>query len=266
MLTVFLTLFHTLCYDYADSRSVRDCEEEVRERMMSGIINSLPLYRNGVKNREPRDTAVGTVCRQIRRLILGKEFRAGQKLSEIGLSKQLEVSRTPVREALKLLASDGLLVLIPKSGVWVANPSKREVEDAYALRAKLESWATSMAVRNVTPLYLARLHERIQEAEVFDGEGDAERYLEVNTAFHMTIAEMSGNSILMEHIRMILDKTFLYMAFLERIFDPRDNLSLNEHIELLDAFTARDEALCVRLMENHVNGGLSHLTLSGRGE
>ena len=235
--------------------------------MTPGTVNALLPYRNGVKNGEPRDTAVDTVCRQIRRLILGKEFRAGQKLSEIGLSKQLEVSRTPVREALKLLASDGLLVLIPKSGVWVANPSKREVEDAYALRAKLESWATSMAVRNVTPLYLARLNERIQEeTEVFDGEGDAERYLEVNTAFHMTIAEMSGNSILMEHIRMILDKTFLYMAFLERIFDPRDNLSLNEHIELLDAFTARDEALCVRLMENHVNGGLSHLTLSGRGE
>ena len=234
--------------------------------MTTDVTGTLPPYRNGAKNGEPHDTAVETVCRRIRHLILSKEFRAGQKLSEIGLSQRLEVSRTPVREALKLLASDGLLTLVPKSGVWVANPSKREVEDAYAVRAKLESWAVQMAVWNVTPLYLARLNERIQEeTEVFGGDGDVERYLEVNTAFHMTIAEMSGNSVLMEHIRMVLEKTFLYMGFHERIFDPRDNLSLKEHIELMDAFTTKDEALCMRLMERHVNGGLTHLTLLGKG-
>ena len=235
--------------------------------MTTDAAGALQPYRNGAKNGEPRDTAVETVCRRVRRLILSKEFRAGQKLSEIGLSKQLEVSRTPVREALKILAGDGLLVLVPKSGVWVANPSKREVEDAYALRVKLESWAVSMAVRNVTPLYLARLNERIQEeTEVFAGDGDVERYLEVNTAFHMTIAEMSGNSILMEHVRMILEKTFLYMGFHERIFDPRDNMSLKEHIELMDAFTDRDEARCAHLMERHVSGGFTHLTLLGSGK
>ncbi|MDL2264721.1 GntR family transcriptional regulator, partial [Synergistaceae bacterium OttesenSCG-928-I11] len=102
--------------------------------MTTGVADTFQQYRNGVKNGEPHDTAVETVCRQIRHLILCKEFRAGQKLSEIGLSQRLEVSRTPVREALKVLAGDGLLTLVPKSGVWVANPSKREVEDAYALR------------------------------------------------------------------------------------------------------------------------------------
>ena len=207
-------------------------------------------------------TTVDTAYSRIKRMILYKELVSGQKLSEIGLSEQLGVSRTPVRDALRRLANEGFVFIVPKSGTWVASPTRREVEDAYEVRAKLEGWAASMAVRNVTTLFLARLEEKIgEEDEIFKAR-DLERYLEVNRGFHMIIAEAARNTILMEYISDILSKTFIYMVFMERYFDFGNNPSLDEHRSILSAFTARDERRCVELAEDHVRTALTELKLS----
>lgn len=199
--------------------------------------------------------------RNIKRMILLKELRAGQKLSEIGLSEQLGVSRTPVHEALRRLESNGFVVIVQKSGAWVASPTRKEVEDTYAVRAKLEGWTASMAVHRVTPLFLARLEKKIEEEDEIFKVRDLERYIEVNTAFHMIIAETAGNLVLTEYIADILSKTFVYMVFMDRYFDFENNPSLDEHRRILDAFTAKDEALCVRLVERHVETALLELNL-----
>ena len=208
---------------------------------------------------DPYASNVDTVYTQVRRLILLRQLSPGQKLSEISLSEQFGVSRTPVREALRRLANDGYVLLVPKSGAWVASPTRKEVADAYSMRGKLESWAASMAVNNVTPLFLARLDEKITEEDRVFRERDIENYLHVNTSFHMIIAEASENSVLMEYVGDILARTFMYMVFLERYFDFDNNPSLDEHRKLLDAFAARDRELCVRLIEQHVRSGLESL-------
>lgn len=214
---------------------------------------------NHSPHRDPYASTVDTAYSAVRSLILRKELVAGQKLSEIGLSDQLGVSRTPVREALRRLANDGYVLLVPKSGAWVASPTKKEVEDAYTVRARLEGWAAGMAARNMTPLLLARLEEKIQqEIGIFETK-DIEAYLDVNTAFHMIIAEASDNTVLMDYIEDILAKTFIYTVFLEQYFDLSNNPSLDEHRRLLDAFAAGDEELCVRLAEDHVKESFASL-------
>lgn len=210
-------------------------------------------------NGDPYASNVDTVYTQVRRLILLKQLMPGQKLSEISLSEQFGVSRTPVREALRRLANDGYVLLIPKSGAWVASPTRKEVEDAYTMRGKLEGWAASMASKNVTPLFLARLDEKISEEDRTFKERDIEKYLHINTAFHMIIAEASGNSVLMEYVSEILARTFMYMVFLERYFDFDNNPSLDEHREILEAFAAKNEDKCVLLVEQHVRKGLESL-------
>ena len=217
---------------------------------------------NGSNGVDHYSTTVDTVYLSLRRMILHKELVPGQKLSEIGLSEQLGVSRTPVREALRRLSNDGFTVIVPKSGAWVASPSRKEVEDAYAMRAKLEGWAASMASRNVTHLFLARLEEKIQEEDHIFEVRDLEQYLDVNTAFHMIIAEASGNTVLMEYVQDILSKTFIYMVFMERYFDFENNPSLDEHRKILQAFEERDEALCVYLAEKHVRSAFLELKLT----
>lgn len=209
--------------------------------------------------RDPYASTVDTVYDTITRLILHKKLISGQKLSEIGLSDQLGVSRTPVREALRRLANDGYVLIVPKSGAWVASPTRQEVEDAYEVRAKLEGWAAGIASRAVTPLFLARLEEKILEEENIFAQKDIEAYLNVNMAFHMIIAEASGNTILTDYIENILAKTFIYTVFLERYFDLINNPSLDEHRLLLNAFTARDTELCERLAEEHVRASFKSL-------
>jgi len=209
--------------------------------------------------RGPYASTVDTVYNTISKLILHKKLVSGQKLSEIGLSDQLGVSRTPVREALRRLANDGYVLLVPKSGAWVASPTKQEVEDAYAVRAKLESWAVGLAAGSVTPLLLARLEEKILEEEGIFEQKDIEAYLDVNTAFHMIIAEASGNTILTGYIEDILAKTFIFSVFLERYFDFKANPSLDEHRHLMDALAAKDKALCERLAAEHVAASFESL-------
>ncbi|MDR1481335.1 MAG: GntR family transcriptional regulator [Synergistaceae bacterium] len=192
-------------------------------------------------------------------MIIRKELTSGQRLSEIGLSERLGVSRTPVHDALRRLSNDGFVLIVPKSGAWVASPSWREVENAYAVRCKLETWAAGIAVHNVTPLFLARLNERIlTEDEIFKTR-DLENYLEVNTAFHKIIAEASGNSLLEEYIGDVLSKTFIYMVFMERFFDFENNPSLDEHRSILEAYSSRDESMCVCLIERHIMNTLDGL-------
>jgi DNA-binding GntR family transcriptional regulator len=206
-------------------------------------------------------TAVDNVYNEVRKLIIRKKLASGRKLSEIGLSEQLGVSRTPVREALRRLSNDGLVSIVPRSGAWVASPSWREVEDAYAVRGKLEGWAAGVAALNVKSLFLASLEEQIALEEEIFKIGDTERYIEVNTAFHMIIAEASGNSVLAGFIGEMLSKTSIYMVFAGRYFDFETNPSLDEHKKILDAFAAKDGPACARVMEEHVAAALLELDI-----
>ena len=207
-------------------------------------------------------SAVDEVYHKIKSMILRKELRRGEKLSEVALSRELEVSRTPVREGLRRLAADGFVQIVHNSGAWVSCPSSKEVEDAFYVRAKLEGWAASMASRKVTPLFIARLQDNIEKEEEIFKEYDIEKYLDVNVAFHMIIAEMSGNTVLMDYIREILGVTFVYSLFFERFFDTPLNPSLDEHRRISEAFASQDEDLCVRTLEGHVMESLSSLDFS----
>jgi DNA-binding GntR family transcriptional regulator len=204
-------------------------------------------------------TAADAVYGAIKDMIVRKELTSGQRLSELGLSERLGVSRTPVHEALRRLSNEGFVLIVPKSGAWVASPSWREVENAYAVRCKLETWAAKIAAHHVTPLFLARLNEQILiEDEIFKTR-DLERYLEVNIAFHKIIAEASGNSLLEEYIGDVLSKTFIYMVFMERFFDFENNPSLDEHRSILEAYSSGDENMCVCLTEKHIMNTLDGL-------
>ena len=204
-------------------------------------------------------SVVDSAYNQIKKMILIKELKAGQRLSEIGLAEQLLVSRTPVREALRRLNNEGFVDLVRNSGVWVASPSKKEVTDAYVVRCRLESWSISMAACNVTSLLLARLEDAIEIERAVFRDRDIERYLEVNSLFHLTIAEAAGNSILCGYVADILSKTFIYMVLFESFFDFANNPSLDEHCRILEALRQRDEKKCVGLMEEHVSVALVDL-------
>lgn len=206
-----------------------------------------------MKKNDLFQSSVDYVYDEIRSLIMTKNFLPGQRLPEISIAKRLEVSRTPVREALRKLANEGLVVLIPNGGARLASPSKQEIQDAFELRVYLECLAARKAAQNITPVQICLLEEQIQAEEQIFEEKDLEGYLEVNQAFHSIIAEASGNILLNEYISNILSRTFVYMVFFESFFDFDSNPSLQEHREIVEALRNRNEELVVKLLQDHIS-------------
>lgn len=197
-------------------------------------------------------TAAEFVYDQLRKKIFEKALTSGQRLPEVAIAKDLNVSRTPVREALRRLESEGLVQIIPGWGACLASPSKQEIIDTYEVREDLEIMAIRKAAKRITPLQLCRLQEQIDaERETFVNR-DLESYLKVNDNFHIIIAESSGNSTLVGYVKNILSRIFVQMIFFESFFDFDTNPSLEEHIAILNALKEHDEAECVRLMKEHL--------------
>jgi DNA-binding GntR family transcriptional regulator len=185
-------------------------------------------------------------------MIFSKQLKPGQRLPEVLLAEQLEVSRTPVREALRRLANEGLVVLMPNVGASVVTPTRQEMLDTYEVRNVLECLAIRKAAGRITAVQLARLEEKIEEETEVFAQRDLEAYIEINNAFHRIIAEASGNLVLADSIENYLARTFVYMVFFERFFDFDTNPSLEEHRAILAALRARDEEETVRLMNHHI--------------
>jgi DNA-binding GntR family transcriptional regulator len=205
-----------------------------------------------VRDPEIYSTSAEAVYRKLLHMIFSKQLKPGQRLPEVLLAEQLEVSRTPVREALRRLANEGLVVLMPNVGASVVTPTRQEMLDTYEVRNVLECLAIRKAAGRITAVQLARLEEKIEEeAEVF-ALRDLEAYIEINNAFHRIIAEASGNLALADSIENYLARTFVYMVFFESFFDFDTNPSLEEHRAILAALRARDEEEAVRLMNHHI--------------
>ncbi|MDL2298583.1 GntR family transcriptional regulator [Synergistaceae bacterium OttesenSCG-928-D05] len=206
-------------------------------------------------------TASDYVYQQLRKQIFEKKLLSGQRLPEVAIAKELQVSRTPVREALRRLTNEGLVQIIPNWGASLVSPTKEEVFDTYEVRENLELMAIRKAVHKITPLQLCRLQEQIDAERKTFADRDLESYLKVNDEFHIIIAESSGNGALTSYIRNVLSRTFVQMIFFESFFDFDSNPSLEEHIALLAALEKRDEALCVKLMSEHIDLSIGSLKL-----
>ena len=207
-------------------------------------------------------SVAGHAYSEIKRKILLKELKPGQRLAEISLSEQIGVSRTPVREALRKLAAEGWLTMVQNSGVWVSSPTRHEILDAYEVRCKIELWGIEKAMPNVTPLLVRKLEENIEdEANVYQKHLSTD-YPDINTKFHMLIAEAGGNEALCEHLRIALSKTIIYMALYEQYYDFENNVSLSEHKGILEAIRKRDLADVMCRMQSHIEKGFKDLCLS----
>lgn len=197
-------------------------------------------------------TAAGFVYDQLRRKIFEKTLVSGQRLPEVAIAKELQVSRTPVREALRRLENEGLVQIIPGWGACLASPTRQEIIDTYEVREELEVMAIRKAAKQITPLQICRLQEQIDAEHETFVKRNLESYLTVNDNFHIIIAESSGNNTLVGYIKNILSRTFVQMIFFESFFDFNTNPSLEEHIIILDALKRHDEEECIHLIREHL--------------
>jgi len=216
-----------------------------------------------ISMREPRlyTTSADYAYQELRHKIITKQLQPGQRLPEVNIAVQMGVSRTPVREALRRLASEGLVMIIPNSGARLAAPTAREIEDTYLVRDRLESLAIGLAAERITERHLRRLEETLIEENRAVEEKDLETYLEVNEAFHKTIADASGNRVLSEYVENILARTNAYVVFYDPFYELSSFPSVEEHRAILNALRHHDVERSVELIQDHLKNSVQGLRM-----
>ena len=205
----------------------------------------------------PRAPLYEEVAERLRQRIFAKELEPGSWIDELKLCAELGISRTPMREALKVLASEGLVTMRVRRGAYVTEMSERDVREAYQLLSLLESDAAAVVARQASDAELAELralHEEL-EASLTAGETGRERFFAANERFHLRIVEIDGNRWRMQIItdlRRVMKLNRHHSLFKQ----GRLQESLQEHRDMLAALLARDAERAARLVRCHFDNGL----------
>lgn len=208
----------------------------------------------------------------IRRAILDGTLEPGQRLTEEGLAQDLAISRTPVREALRVLRSEGLVVSAPYHGSTVREYEAADLDDIYQLRALLEGHGARRAAQRIDDEGLEKLQASCDRLVALGDatEDNVAQIVEENLYFHTTILEISGSHRLVEMVRKVIELPLVYKSY--HWYSPdQKRLSEHAHRQLVQVLAARDADRAELIMRGHVYDGrdvlLAHIrTLSGEEE
>lgn len=192
------------------------------------------------------------IASMIRASIIDGRIGAGEKLREPVLSKQLGVSRTPLREALLQLDSEGFVEMTPRRGAVVRPLSKQDAAETYEVKGALEALAARLACERMDKDTLRRLKDindsiaSLRRARTVD----QARILQLNTEFHQTLTDASGNEKLSQYVRVLraqaLRYNYIYLSVMSRLQE-----SVAEHEQILDALRGNRADEVERLVREH---------------
>ncbi|MBI5250578.1 MAG: GntR family transcriptional regulator [Desulfomonile tiedjei] len=191
------------------------------------------------------------IAKRIREMIRKGVLRKGDRIVEKPLCHAMGVSRTPLREALRLLCSEGLIELIPNKGAIVAQPAMRDVREMFQVMSILEGTCARECAKKMNEKSLKKLEQLFQKLEKHFQDKNHEKYMAVNHSYHTLVQELAGNKILSEVINGLRQKILLYRY--RQIYEPnRLDSSMQEHRDLQDAFKKKDPEAAERLMKEHL--------------
>lgn len=201
-----------------------------------------------------RDAAGESVADGVRHLILAGRYRAGARLGEAQLATTLGVSRTPVREALRQLAAEGLVELVPNKGARVVAWTPEELEQIFELRAEVEGFAARQAALRISRAVLEQLRDLATEHARATRVGparDLQRVYELNAEFHAGVASAAGGASLQGVLGSLVHTVVLHRT-LHTFDDTAMERSSRHHLELVDALEARDPQWAESVMRSHL--------------
>jgi len=204
-----------------------------------------------VKPIERPQSLTESVIKRLREAIVSGDFELGQPLSERQLAELLEVSKTPVREAMAQLRMEGLIRIFPQRGAFVFTLSQQEVVEICELRQALEASALRAAMeRNLKP-FAEALDAVVQRMRKARARGDVKAYLKDDTRFHQCFFDHCGNSLMAQNYGMFVGKIAALRTHLAHK-PQHTELSFREHEQMLDAVSRGDSALALNVLDVHI--------------
>ena len=199
----------------------------------------------------PRAPLHDTVVSRLRDLIVEGELQPGSRIHERELCARFTVSRTPLREALKVLASEGLIELLPNRGARVARLTEQDVRDMFQVMGALEALAGQLACERVTEIEVAEITALHYQMLVHVKRGELRDYFRVNQAIHEAILEAARNPVLKTTYQSLAGR-IRRARYMANMSDVRWAEAVAEHEAILGALTARDGMRLAGLLTEHL--------------
>jgi len=191
------------------------------------------------------------VAERLRLKIYSYDLKPGEWIDEQALTEFFGISRTPLREALKVLNNEGLVVLKPHRGCFVAELTEQDLDEIFPVMALLEGRCAYDAVCKANASDIKRLHDIHAKLEKYAAAEDIERYYEQNYVFHEAVQKLAGNLWLQKTVGDL--RKFLKLLRGRQLKLPgRLQSSLAEHRLIMDAFHNRNPAAAERIMNDHL--------------
>jgi len=191
-------------------------------------------------------------------------IKKGNQLKEVTLAKDLKISRATVKGAVKRLVYEGVAEYEVNKGVSVVNPTLEDINEAFQIRAQLEQMSTVLAVKNISADDFIELYKLIEDEQNVFNAKELDKYYEINNAFHLIIAEKSGNRMLVHYVKELLQKTTIYLI----LFDPfyqmltASNPSPEEHTKIVQFLKKGEGELAGQEMKKHLESSVKGIDMN----
>jgi DNA-binding GntR family transcriptional regulator len=211
---------------------------------------------NNKKSTAPMKTAVSHVYETIKHCIIENEYKPRQYVRESAVAKELDVSRTPVREALRELVSEGWLEAIPHYGARVVEWTERDALEVFEIRRVVEPMAIAAGVTRIDADTLRHLRDLTKQMELLvdkvEGQGDARNEIAtLNHEFHQELINACGNERLISLLRNLVRLSVIRRNFNQYNADSLHR-SMRHHSEILDAVETKNTAWAEHMMTSHL--------------
>ena len=191
------------------------------------------------------------VFKTLREAILKGDLAPGERLMEIKLANQLGVSRTPIREAIRKLELEGLVVMVPRKGAEVEKITEKYLRDVIEVRASLEELAISLACERITDEKIAELKDALEQFRTVIKGKDVTKIAQMDVAFHDVIFEATQNARLVQMVNNLREQMYRYRLEYLKDFSTHSRLD-EEHVKIFEAVSARDIERATALIREHI--------------
>ncbi|MFC7394793.1 GntR family transcriptional regulator [Scopulibacillus cellulosilyticus] len=190
------------------------------------------------------------IYKAIKSAIIQQKVRPNTQLVEEVLAESFGVSRTPVRNALRRLAFEKLVTIIPHKGTFVSAPSVEDAKEVFEMRRLLETAAIRQGCSYFTEGQFRELKQLLDDEHRAHEEGDFFAALQISGDFHLKIAELTRNSYLYRYLEELVSLTYVIIAFYG--YRHLTSCSSHEHDQILEAMKKRDVEIAVDLISDHL--------------
>ena len=198
-----------------------------------------------------RSTLHEEVVDRLREMIFQGELPVGTRVPERELCAKFGISRTPLREALKVCANDGVITLLPNRGAWITQLTPEDVDELFPIMGALEALSGELACCNATDTDVAEVRALHYEMAMHHARGDRSSYNRVNQMIHKKIMEIAANPTLL-HVYRSLAERIRRARYLANVSINRWDAAMKEHEAILAALEARDGTLLACLLKSHL--------------